>query len=127
MMKQRVKKMLSAFAVGACVCGTTLPAQAGRIHFSITVPGDTVSMREEKDNSTQSFKVEGTEFHQNAVLSCESIKLNNDAIRTGVVGISPNDSVKTSRYNSTVKNGQLFYMATSAQVSGLHVCGYYTP
>ena len=127
MMKQRVKRMLCALAVGACVCGTTLPVFAGRIHFDITVPGDTVSKRETKNNSLQNFKVEGTEFHQNAVLSCESIKIGDDSVRTGVVGISPWDRVKTAKYNSTVKNGQVFYMATSAQVSGLHVCGYYTP
>ena len=82
MMKQRVKRMLCALAVGACVCGTTLPVFAATIHFDITVPGDTISKREKKTNSTQSFKVEGTEFHQNAVLSCESIKLNDDNVRT---------------------------------------------
>lgn len=127
MMKQRVKKMLCALAVGACVCGTTLPVFAGTIHFDITVPGDTVSKREVKDNRTQSFKVEGTEFHQNAVLSCESIKIDDDSIRTGVVGISPGDRVKTSRYTKTAPYDEKYYMATSAQVSKLHVCGNYTP
>ena len=127
MMKQRVKRMLCALAVGVCVCGTTLPAQAGRIHFSITVPGDTVSKRELKDNRTQYFKVEGTEFHQNAVLSCESIKIDDDNIRTGIVGISPEDPVKTSKYQKSAPYEEKYYMATSAQVSKLHVCGYYTP
>ena len=131
MMKQRVKRMLCALAVGACVCGTTLPVFADRVHFDITVPGskpsDTVSKRTNKSDSEQNFYVTGTEFHKNGMLNCESIKVEDESVRSYVAGITPAAPSANKSYKKYAASNNLYYMAASSSVNDFHVCGRYTP
>jgi uncharacterized Zn finger protein len=127
MMRRKVKGMLCALVMGICVCGTTLTAYADTVHFSITMPGDTVSKRTRKADNEQRFYVTGTSFHQNGTLNCESIKIDDDSVRSEVKGISPAHPKANGVYKKRAPYNKKYYMATSSSTKNLHVCGNYTP
>ncbi len=127
MMRRKVKGMLCAFAMGICVCGAALTVYADTVHFDITMPHDTVSKRTMKSDSEQRFYVTGTSFHQNGVLNCESIKLDNDSIRSEVKAISKASPKAKGAYLKKAPYNQNYYLATSSSTKDLHVCGSYTP
>lgn len=113
MMRRKVKGMLCALAMWICVCGAALTVYADTVHFDITMPHDTVSKRTMKADSEQRFYVTGTSFHQNGVLNCESIKIDDDSIRSEVKGISKaspraNGAYLKKRHITKILSGNIF-------------------
>lgn len=123
----KLKKILGAFVVSACLMATAAPVLAETVNFDITVPGDILSKRAVKKDWEQKFYVTGTSFNKNGTLFCTSIKRSDSSVRSKEASISPGKLSANASYTKLASPGEYYYMTTYSFTNNLHVLGRYTP